>query len=118
MASLYVALLMKAKESVYDLKALSAFGWVLIAANVVMIVAVVGEAVVVGRKFEDVVTRVKQIVPPVRRAPSGNIRNVTSIHPVPMLEDGNGEVKHCVSPRREDIVPPNDRPEFPQTPCL
>ena len=38
LASLYVALLMKAKESVYDLKALSAFGWVLIAANVVMIV--------------------------------------------------------------------------------
>ena len=118
LASLYVALLMKAKESAHDVKALSAFGWVLIAANVVMVVAVVGEAVVLGCKFQDVVARVEQIVPPVRRAPSGNIRSVTSIHPAPMLEDGNDEIKDGVSPRREDIVPPNDRPEFPQTPCL
>ena len=117
LASMYVALLMKAKESAHDeVKALSAFGWVLIAANVVMVAAVVGEAVVLGCKLQDVVARVEQIVPPVRRAPSGNIRSVTSIHPAPMLEDGNDEIKDGVSPRREDIVHPYDRAQFPQNP--
>lgn len=87
LASMYVALLIKAKTSDGEFVVFCVFGWVLIASNVVMIVSVVFEAVNLGRVLGDLMPRVQQIDSPVRRPIPAVFTSVRSIHPSPMVDD-------------------------------
>lgn len=81
-SSMYIALLMKAKTSDGEYGIFSVFGWLLIAANVVMIIVVVVETVVLGRGWKASVTRVQQLGEPVRR-PALYFQGIKRIHPIP-----------------------------------
>lgn len=93
LASMYVALLKKAKAYDTDFKVLSAFGWVLITANVVMIVVVAVEAVLLGSNGQGFRPRVERVVSRVRCRNSVRLEGRTSVHPAPMLDYWSGEAK-------------------------
>lgn len=89
MASMYVALLMKAKEVDGEYSAFSVFGWLLITAHIVMVVIIVVEAVLLGRKWKFSMTTVKEVKTPVRRPTSVIFERKGSGNPPAMFEDSS-----------------------------
>lgn len=86
LASMYIALLKKANESDDELGAESLFGWLLIAANVMMVVAVLAQALLFSPDWGDQPTTVEQIIPPVRRQPLATSENGRPRRTTPVLK--------------------------------
>lgn len=95
LGSMYIALLMKAKESDGEFRALSVFGWLLIAANIIMMVVVVIEAVIVGGLLREIMPRVEQVPAPVRRPTMVKFQSSKSIRPSRVFDDDSDETKWC-----------------------
>lgn len=93
LASMYVALLMKAKESNTEVRALSVYGWVLISANVLMVAAVAVEAVCLGRNYRVLESRVDPVTPPVPSVTPTRVGGRPSASPVISSDAGVAEVK-------------------------
>lgn len=112
LAGMYVALLKKANESDDEFGALSVFGWVLISANMFLIAAVVGQAVLLAQDWLGQETTVEQIFPSVRRSPALCSNQVKSVHPALFLSDCRGETTNCTRPCR-DVVADDDAQQDP-----
>lgn len=94
MSSMCVALLTKAKESDGEYETFSVFGWLLVSANMVMIVAIMVEAFHSGGQLTDAISSVKKLTSLVRRPTLVTSKRVRSIHPASMFDDGNDEMKY------------------------
>ena len=79
LASMYVALVMKADASQEESRKLTVLGWVLITANVVMIVTILIETVLLAQEWRGSMPIVEEILPPVRRYPSAVLREDANV---------------------------------------
>lgn len=86
LASIYVALLMKADPSNEESGRSSVLGGVLITANVVMIVTVLVQSVLLAREWRNAVPMPEEIIPPVERHPSATVRGTKTF---PMTMEGD-----------------------------
>ena len=82
LSSMFVALLLKANSSTEQSGILSVFGGVLIAANVVMIVTIVGQSVVLLKAWREREPVVEQIIPRVKRSNLVGLRSEVSTYRV------------------------------------
>lgn len=82
LASIFVALVLKANASNERSGVLSVFGGVLITANVVMIVTVIGQSVFLGKVWCEKETIVEEVIPTVQRRTSGFRRSTAPTHTV------------------------------------
>lgn len=111
LVSMYIALLIKAKESDGEVAVFSVFGWVLIAANVVMILVVVVEAVIMGGLLAALIPRVQVNESPARRPTPITFNSIRSVHPWPIVHDQSAETEEFHMSRLNDIELPDAPPE-------